>query len=113
MATDARLADSVKPLSAGAAAPRSDIWINGGYFLMRSEFLDSLRPGEDLVEEPLQRLLATDQVLAHRHDSFWSPMNTLKDQERLESLHERGEAPWQLWNVDNRPDVAAVGAMSA
>ena len=34
----------------------SDIWINGGYFVMRREFLDQLRPGEDLVEEPFQRL---------------------------------------------------------
>ena len=34
---------------------QSDIWINGGYFVMRSEFLDELRPGEDLVEEPFQR----------------------------------------------------------
>ena len=39
----------------------SDIWINGGYFVLRREFLDQLRPGEDLVEEPLQRLLAGGQ----------------------------------------------------
>ena len=40
---------------------RSDIWINGGYFVLRREFLDQLRPGEDLVEEPFQRLLAARQ----------------------------------------------------
>ena len=39
----------------------SDIWINGGYFILRREFLDQLRPGEDLVEEPLQRLLPARQ----------------------------------------------------
>ena len=38
---------------------RSDIWINGGYFILRREFLDQLRPGEDLVEEPFQRLPPT------------------------------------------------------
>ena len=92
---------------------RSDIWLNGGYFVMRSEFLDYLRPGEDLVEEPLQRLMAMDQVLAQRHDGFWSPMDTLKDQQWLENLHASGEAPWQLWNVDRRPDVDAVEAASA
>ena len=37
---------------------RSDIWLNGGYFVMRSDFLDDMRPGEDLVEEPFQRLMA-------------------------------------------------------
>jgi glucose-1-phosphate cytidylyltransferase len=92
---------------------RSDIWINGGYFVIRAEFLDSLRPGEDLVEEPLQRLMASDELLAQRHNGFWSPMDTLKDQQWLESLHESGEAPWQLWNVDKRPDLAAVQAASA
>jgi glucose-1-phosphate cytidylyltransferase len=92
---------------------RSDIWLNGGYFVMRSDFLDHLRPGEDLVEEPLQRLMAMDQVLAQRHDGFWSPMDTLKDKQWLDSLHESGEAPWQLWNVDRRPDVSAVEVASA
>jgi glucose-1-phosphate cytidylyltransferase len=79
---------------------RSDIWINGGYFVLRRELLDQLRPGEDLVEEPLQRLLAADKVLAQRHEGFWAPMDTLKDKQWLESLHESGTAPWQLWDPD-------------
>jgi glucose-1-phosphate cytidylyltransferase len=77
---------------------RSDIWINGGYFVMRRELLDQLNPGEDLVEEPLQRLLEQHQVLAQRHDGFWAPMDTLKDKQWLESLHESGNAPWQVWD---------------
>jgi glucose-1-phosphate cytidylyltransferase len=79
---------------------RSDIWINGGYFVLRRELLDQLRPGEDLVEEPLQRLLGADQVLAQRHEGFWAPMDTLKDQQWLDGLHEGGSAPWQLWDPD-------------
>jgi glucose-1-phosphate cytidylyltransferase len=78
----------------------SDIWINGGYFVLRSEVLDELRPGEDLVEEPLQRLARAGKVLANRHDGFWAPMDTLKDKQWLESLHEDGRAPWQVWDPD-------------
>ena len=78
----------------------SDIWINGGYFVLRREFLDQLRPGEDLVEEPLQRLLPSGKVLAQRHEGFWGPMDTLKDKQWLESLHEEGTAPWQVWDPD-------------
>jgi glucose-1-phosphate cytidylyltransferase len=79
---------------------RSDIWINGGYFVMRRELLDQLGPGEDLVEEPLRRLLAAGKVLAQRHEGFWAPMDTLKDKQWLESLHESGSAPWQVWDPD-------------
>ena len=78
----------------------SDIWINGGYFILRREFLDQLRPGEDLVEEPLQRLLPAGKVLAQRHEGFWAPMDTLKDQQWLETLHESGDAPWKVWDPD-------------
>jgi glucose-1-phosphate cytidylyltransferase len=45
---------------------KSDVWINGGYFVLRSELLDDIRPGEELVEEPFHRLLARDQLLAQR-----------------------------------------------
>ena len=78
----------------------SDIWINGGYFILRREFLDQLRPGEDLVEEPLQRLMSAGKVYAQRHEGFWAPMDTLKDQQWLETLHEDGRAPWQVWDPD-------------
>jgi glucose-1-phosphate cytidylyltransferase len=78
----------------------ADLWINGGYFILRREFLDQLRPGEDLVEEPLRRLLPSGKVLAQRHEGFWAPMDTLKDQQWLETLHERGDAPWQVWDPD-------------
>ena len=76
----------------------SDIWINGGYFILRREFLDELGPGEDLVAEPLQRLLPAGQVLAQQHEGFWAPMDTLKDKQWLENLHESGNAPWQVWD---------------
>jgi glucose-1-phosphate cytidylyltransferase len=92
---------------------RSDIWINGGYFVMRTDVLDSMRPGEDLVEEPLHRLMDEDQVLAHRHDGFWSPMDTLKDQQWLEGLHESAQAPWQLWNLNSRNGASGRNGATA
>ena len=81
----------------------SDIWINGGYFVLRRDILDELRPGEDLVEAPMQRLLERGRVLAQRHEGFWAPMDTLKDKQLLEGLHESGVAPWQVWAPDAAP----------
>ena len=91
---------------------RSDIWINGGYFVIRRNLLDQLNPGEDLVEEPLQRLLQEDQVLAQRHEGFWAPMDTLKDKQWLESLHESGNAPWQVWDPDRVVERDLIQAVS-
>ncbi len=90
---------------------RSGMWINGGYFVLSAELLDSLRPGEELVEEPFRRLLADGRLLANRHEGFWAPMDTLKDKQLLEALHESGHAPWQLWSDGQRLEHALTGAV--
>jgi glucose-1-phosphate cytidylyltransferase len=92
---------------------RSDVWINGGFFVMRSEVLDQLGPGEDLVEEPFRRLMGDGQLLAQRHPGFWAPMDTLKDKQSLELLHESGSAPWQVWDPARQLDTDAAIAASA
>ncbi len=82
---------------------RSEIWINGGYFVLRSEIFDYLNPGEELVHEPFQRLIDAGQLLAHRYEGFWAPMDTLKDRQLLEELADRGSPPWAVWDGDGRP----------
>jgi glucose-1-phosphate cytidylyltransferase len=75
----------------------SDIWINGGYMILRKEIFDYIGDGEELVQEPFQRLIKDDLLLAYRYEGFWAPMDTLKDQQHLESLHETGQPAWALW----------------
>lgn len=82
-------------VSAFRSSDRSDIWINGGYFILRPEIFDYMREGEELVLEPFSRLIADDQLLAYRHDSFWRSMDTLRDRQVLEDLVEQGEMPWR------------------
>lgn len=90
---------------------RSGVWINGGYFVLSAELLDALQPGEELVEEPFARLLADGRLLANRHEGFWAPMDTLKDKQLLEALHESGQAPWQLWSVGQGLERTLTGAV--
>ncbi len=71
--------------------------INGGYFVFRPEIFDYIKPGEELVEEPFRRLIAEHQLLAVRHDGYWSPMDTLRDVNRLEAEAESGRPPWAPW----------------
>jgi glucose-1-phosphate cytidylyltransferase len=89
---------------------RSDVWINGGFFVLRHDVFDHIGPGEDLVNEPFARLMLDRRVLAQRHEGFWAPMDTLKDKQSLEQLHESGTAPWQVWDPSRMDDVTLAAA---
>jgi glucose-1-phosphate cytidylyltransferase len=88
---------------------RSNLWINGGYFVFRREIFDHIQGGEDLVEEPFLRLCAQRKLLANKYEGFWAPMDTLKDQQRLEQMLEAGNGPWKVWE----PDAAAFATADA
>jgi glucose-1-phosphate cytidylyltransferase len=75
----------------------ADIWINGGYMILRREIFDYIGEGEDLVQEPFQRLIKQDLLLTYRYEGFWAPMDTLKDLQHLESLYESGRPGWAVW----------------
>ena len=78
----------------------ADLWINGGYFCLRQEIFEYLKDGEELVVEPFQRLVAERRLLGKRYEGFWQNMDTFKDRTLLNDLHERGEAPWEIWSTD-------------
>ena len=78
---------------------RSDIWINGGYFLFRREIFDYMREGEELVLEPFERLIRDDKLMAYKHEGFWRSMDTLRDWQALEEMVERGEMPWKRHTI--------------
>jgi glucose-1-phosphate cytidylyltransferase len=73
----------------------SGLWLNAGYFVFRRDIFDYIEDGEDLVEEPFQRLIASERLAAYPYDGFWAPMDTLKDKHVLEGLLETGQAPWR------------------
>ncbi len=75
----------------------ADFWINGGYFVFRRQIFDHLNAGEELVEQPFQRLIAKRALLAYKYTGFWGCMDTFKDKQRLESLYAEGRAPWVVW----------------
>jgi glucose-1-phosphate cytidylyltransferase len=75
----------------------SDIWINGGYMILRQEIFDYIGEGEELVQEPFQRLVKQNLLSTYRYEGFWAPMDTLKDQQHLESLYETGQPAWAIW----------------
>jgi glucose-1-phosphate cytidylyltransferase len=77
---------------------KSDLWINGGYFLLRRAIFDVMEPGDELVEAPFARLIEDGRLHATRYEGFWAPLDTLRELEHLESLTVRGRAPWAVWD---------------
>jgi glucose-1-phosphate cytidylyltransferase len=72
----------------------AELWINGGYFILRNDLFDSIEPGDELVERPFARLIAAGRLHATRYEGFWAPLDTLRDLERLEVLAATGQSPW-------------------
>ena len=92
---------------------RSEIWINGGYFIFRREIFDYIKEGEELVLEPFTRLIAEDQLMAYKHEGFWRSMDTLHDRQILEDMVEQGNMPWRVQPMRPRAGAAAVDVARA
>ena len=87
---------------------RSHVRINGGFFVLKREVLELIEPGDELVEETFARLIAEQQLVAYPYEGFFGAMDTIKDRQSLENLHESGAAPWRRFPADGLPRVLPV-----
>ena len=78
-------------------AREADLWINGGFFVFRPEVFEHMHEGEDLVDEPFDRLIKLGQLRAQRYDGFWAAMDTMKDKVAFDETEASGRAPWMVW----------------
>jgi glucose-1-phosphate cytidylyltransferase len=79
--------------------PRSEHWINGGFFCLSVGALGYIELDSVLERAPLERLAAAGQLRAHRHEGFWQCMDTYKDAVLLNDMWAAGEAPWRVWGT--------------
>ncbi|MGI8945114.1 MAG: sugar phosphate nucleotidyltransferase [Thermoleophilaceae bacterium] len=77
--------------------PRSEHWINGGFFCFEPEVFDYLAQDSVLERDPLERLAADGRLNGYRHQGFWECMDTYKDSVQLNDLWGRGDPPWKIW----------------
>ena len=72
--------------------------INGGFFVLSPKVFEYIDNDQTVLErEPLERLADEGNLAAYVHNSFWQPMDTLRDKTYLEGLWASGQAPWKLW----------------
>jgi glucose-1-phosphate cytidylyltransferase len=77
--------------------PRTDHWVNGGFFCFEPVVLDYLDDDSVLEREPLERLAGDRNLRAYRHSGFWDCMDTYKDAVMLNELWSSGDPPWRVW----------------
>jgi glucose-1-phosphate cytidylyltransferase len=78
--------------------PRSEHWVNGGFFCFEHGSLGYIPEDSILEREPLERLATAGQLHAYRHDGFWECMDTYKDAVMLNDIWAAGGAPWKVWD---------------
>ena len=77
---------------------QQDAWVNAGFFILSRSTLEHI-DGDDTSWEqaPLEKLANINELAAFRHNSFWQPMDTLRDRNHLETLWKSNNAKWKVW----------------
>ena len=84
---------------------RSGVRVNGGFFIFTPEIFRFIREGEDLIEQPFQRLIDARKLAAYRYDGFWQAVDTAKDKSRMDELASTSNPPWQVWHAARQRKV--------
>jgi glucose-1-phosphate cytidylyltransferase len=77
------------------------VWINAGYFIFKKEIFDYINPGEDLAEEPMQRLIARQQLVSYPYEGVFHTMDTFKEKQMLDDMYAKGDEPWAVWKTNS------------
>jgi glucose-1-phosphate cytidylyltransferase len=77
--------------------PQDAGWINGGFFCLNKKVCNFISDSTTSFEsEPLNHLVEIQELSAFEHHGWWQPMDTLRDKRNLESLWDKGDAPWLM-----------------
>mgnify|MGYP002068306058 FL=1 len=80
-------------------AREDQAWVNAGFMVLNRRIFDYLGDGSQMLEDgPLELVARDGELMAYKHEGFWSPMDTLRDKQYLETLWESKKAPWKIWN---------------
>ena len=92
--------------------PKGDgAWVNGGFFVMEPQVIDSIHGDQTILErDPLERLAAEGLLGAYKHIGFWQAMDTLRDKVRLEEFWSTGKAPWKVWGRQGSTRIEEIPA---
>ncbi len=90
--------------------------INGGFFVLEPRVFELIADVTDATimweQSPLRTLMENGELMAYRHDGFWSCCDHLADKRRLEGMWAAGNRPWATWATQKNgtADEALAGS---
>ena len=67
-------------------------WVNGGFFIAESKFLDYIKNNNSILEKsPLEKIAKQKQLAVYKHYKFWKCMDTLRDKKELEKIYKKNK----------------------
>ncbi len=85
-----------------------DHWINAGFFVFERRAFEAWE-GQNLEVHVLPRLAQMGVLHTFLHHGFWKSMDTSKDQQEMERIHNGGAPPW----MDYHAKATANGAYNS
>ena len=72
--------------------------INAGFFIFNSTLFDHWEwSSTDFSKGMLVKLCREKLIACYEHEGFWSGMDTVRENEILNEMWERGKAKWAVW----------------
>ena len=73
----------------------SNSWINGGFFVANSKFLDLIRGDKEILEKwPLEKTARLNQLSAFKHLGLWKCVDVKRDREELQKIYRKNKFSW-------------------
>jgi glucose-1-phosphate cytidylyltransferase len=75
----------------------SGLWVNAGYFIFHKDIFNYLKPGEEIPDDAMPRLISKDELTVYPYEGTWITMDTFKQKQMLDDMYTRGDTPWEVW----------------
>jgi len=75
-------------------------WINGGFMVLNKKSFDRVEEDStdvSLENGVLEKLASDNELAVYQHGGFWQCMDTYREMEMLNTMWNKGQAPWRLW----------------
>jgi glucose-1-phosphate cytidylyltransferase len=78
--------------------PRSEHWINGGFFVFEPGVIDLVDGDDESLEQSLLvKLTSLKQLAVYQHYGFWQCMDTPREMDLLNEMWRHDKAAWAVW----------------